>query len=123
LLAALQKEPRHFLDEQRHATGALSYAIDHFLRRRVAGKFLDHVSNLTTVERHQRNRAVMRTRALGGPEFWPGGDENEQRRQRTAFGDAAQDIKRGRIGPMHIFKRQHHRLNPGAGHHRSRQRQ
>jgi hypothetical protein len=67
-------------------------------------ELLDHVSNLMTVERHQRNRAVMRTCAPGGPEFRPGCDENEEGSQRAAFGDAAHDIDRGRIGPMHIFK-------------------
>ena len=123
MLAPLQNEPRHLLDEQGYAAGALGDAIDHFLRQRVpGGKLLDHASNLMTVERHQRNRAVMRTRAPGGPEFRPGRDENEQGSQRAAFGDAAHDIDRRRIGPMHIFKRQHHRLSPRAGHHPTGQR-
>ena len=118
LLAALQQEPRHFLDEQRHAAGALGHAIDHFLRQRVAGgKLADHVPHLMAVERRERNRAVMRAHAPGRPELRPGSDENEQGRQRAAFGDAAQHIERGRIGPVHIFNRQHHRLSPRAGHH------
>ena len=32
----------------------------------------------------------MRAHAPGRPKLWPGGDENEQGRQRTAFGNAAQ---------------------------------
>ena len=108
LLAALQKEPRDFLYEERYAAGALGYAFDQLLRQRVAGgKLFHHVSNLITVERHQRNRAVMRTRAPGWPELWPGGQEYEQGRQRAAFGDAAQDIECCRIGPMQVFKGQH----------------
>ena len=68
------------------------------------GKLLDHVSNLMTVEWYQRNRAVMRTRAPRWPEFRPGCHENEQRRQRAAFGDAAQKIERGRIRPLQVFE-------------------
>jgi hypothetical protein len=41
---------------------------------------------------------------------------NEQGRQRTAFSNAAQDIERGRISPMHILKCQHHQLSSRAGH-------
>ena len=73
--------------------------------------------HLMAIERRQRNRAVMRAHAPGRPKLGPGGDKNEQRRQRAAFGDAAQDIERGRIGPMQVFKRQHHRLDPRTGHH------
>ena len=118
LLAALQQEPRYFLDEQRYAAGALGHAINHFLRQRVAGgKLADHVPHLRAVKRREGDRAVMRAHAPGRPKFGPGGDENEQGRQRTAFGDAAQQVERGRIGPMQIFKRQHDRLSPCAGHH------
>jgi hypothetical protein len=39
-------------------------------RQRVAGgKLLHHMSNLTTVERHQRNRIVVRACAPGRPEL------------------------------------------------------
>ena len=53
-------------------------------------------------------------RAAGTP---AAGRDDEQWRQRAALGDAAQDIERGRIGPMQIFERQHHRLNARARHH------
>ena len=64
------------------------------------------------VERRQRDRAVMRAHAPGRPELGPGGGDDEQRRQRAAFGDAAQQVERGRIGPMQIFEREHRRLRP-----------
>jgi hypothetical protein len=32
------------------------------------------------------------------------GAKNEQGRQRAAFGNAAQQVERGRIGPMEIFE-------------------
>ena len=80
------------------------------------GKLLHHVSNLVTVERHQRNRAVMRTRAPGRPKLRPGSQQNEQRRQRAAFGDAAQNIECCRIGPMQVFQGQHDWLRARASH-------
>ena len=59
-VAALQQKPDQFLDKQWHAAGALSYTFDYFLCEGMSGgKLLDHVSNLITVERHQRNRAVV----------------------------------------------------------------
>ena len=52
LLAALQEEPSHFLNEKWHASGALGHTIDHFLRQRVAGGNLsNHVPHLLAVER------------------------------------------------------------------------
>src|SRR5262249_16721393 len=79
LLTAPKWEACNLLDEQRYTTGALGYAFDHLLRQRVAGgKLLYHMPNLITVERHQRNHAVMRARAPGRPELWPGSQENEQ---------------------------------------------
>ena len=44
LRAALQHQPRHLLDEQRHAAGAVGKALDHLLRQRVAlGDRRDHL--------------------------------------------------------------------------------
>jgi hypothetical protein len=37
LLAALQWQPRHFLDEQRHTPSPLRDAINNLIRQRVAG--------------------------------------------------------------------------------------
>ena len=36
LLPTFEQEARHFLDEQRHAAGALGHAVDGFLSQRVA---------------------------------------------------------------------------------------
>ena len=44
LLTALQKQPRHLLDEQRHAAGARGDVVDHLLRQRVAGGDLATIS-------------------------------------------------------------------------------
>ena len=118
LLAALQQKPRHFLDEQRHAAGARGNVFDNILRQRVAGRKLrHHVAHLGAIERRERDGAVMRAHAPGRPEFRPRRRHDEQRRQRAALGDAAQHVERGRIGPMQILERQHHRLHLGARHH------
>ena len=69
-LAALKEEPRHLLDEQRHAAGARGDVFDHIVRQRVAGgKFGHHVVHLGAVERRKRNGAVMRAHAPGRREI------------------------------------------------------
>jgi hypothetical protein len=78
-------------------------------------KFADHVTHLRAIKRSQGDCAVMRAHSPGRPEFGPGGDENEQGRQGTAFSGTAQDIECSWIGPMHIFKHEHRRLSSRAG--------
>jgi hypothetical protein len=118
MLAALQQKPRHFLDEQRHAAGAGGDVLHDVARQRVAsGKLRHHVAHLGAIERRQRNRAVMRAHAPGRPELGSCRCHDEQRRQRASLGNAAQHIERGRIGPMQILERQHHRLHLSASHH------
>src|SRR5580704_15887311 len=58
----------------------------------------------------------MRSNCPGGPELGSGGDENKQGGQSAALNDTSNEIERGRISPMHIFKRKHHRLSSCAGH-------
>ena len=118
LLATLQQEPRHFLDEQRHAARALCHALDHFPRECVAGcKLANHLPYLLAVEWGESNHSVMRAHTPSWPKLGPSGDENEQWSQRPTFGYAAQYIQRGRIGPMQVFYREHDRLDPRTGHH------
>ena len=65
---------------------------------------------------------MMGARSPGLPEFRSRSEENEQRSQRTAFGDTAQKVKRTRIGPVRIFNGQYYRLRPRTCHHQIRQR-
>src|SRR6516225_9724141 len=89
MLAALQQKSRHFLNKQRHAAGALSQAVNHFLGQRIADrKLADHVPHLRAIKRSQGDRAVMRTHAPGSPKLRSSRDNKEQWRQRTAFGKA-----------------------------------
>jgi hypothetical protein len=75
----------------------------------------DHVPHLMVIKRSERDQTVIGAHPPSCPELRPGGDENEQRRKRSTFGNAAQKIKRGRIGPMHIFQRKDDWLRPPAG--------
>jgi hypothetical protein len=63
-LTALQQEPRHFLDEQRHAARMLCQAVNHFLWQRMACcKFTEHVPHVSAIKRSKKNCAVMRADA------------------------------------------------------------
>jgi hypothetical protein len=54
LLAALQQQPRHLLDEQRYAAGARGDILHHVARQRMAGGELrHHVAHLGAVERRE----------------------------------------------------------------------
>jgi hypothetical protein len=80
-----------------------------------------HVAYLRAIERRQRDGRVMRAHVPGRSEIRPGRRHDEQRRQRAWRGNAAQHIQSCRIGPVEILDRQHHWLNPRAGHYHSRQ--
>ena len=110
--AAFQEKPRHLLDEQRYPARTLGDAIDHVLRQSMLGSDLaDHMPHLMSVERHERDCAVMRARTPGRLELGPCGGEDEERCERAALGNAFQNIDCGRIGPMQILEGKHHRLN------------
>src|SRR5262249_14877625 len=66
--------------------------------------------------RGQRDHAVMAAHIPRRPKFRPSGEENEQRCPRTSFGNAAQKVERGRIGPMEVFHHYHRWLSPCARH-------
>ena len=66
-LAALEQKARYFLDEQRHAAGALANALDHFLAQRMArGEPADHLRDIGSIEGAERNDAVGERRLQGG---------------------------------------------------------
>ena len=71
LLAALQQEPRHLLDEQRHAAGARGDIIHDLARQRMAGRKLrHHLPHLRAIERRQARScrdASACSRAAGTP--------------------------------------------------------
>ena len=88
LRVALEQEPRHLLDEQRHAAGSLAHSIDHLVGERMpACDLADHAAHLRAVERRERNDAVVRAHGPGRPEFRPRGGDDQQRRLRAALGE------------------------------------
>ena len=87
--AAFQEKPRHLLDEQRYPARTLGDAIDHVLRQSMPGGDLaDHMPHLMSVERHERDCAVMRARTPGRLELGPCGGEDKERCERAALGNA-----------------------------------
>src|SRR6516165_8519871 len=80
------------------------------------GELADHVLHLIAIEWRQRGHAVMRADAPRRPKLRPSGDENKQWCPRTSFGNAAQKVERGRIGPVEVFQYYHRWLSPRASH-------
>ena len=74
----------------------------------------DHFSHLRAVERRERNNAVVRAQAPGRAEFRPRRRDDEKRRLRAALGERAQEIERGRVGPVQVFEGEHDRLRSRA---------
>ena len=115
LRVALEQESRHLLDEQRDAARSLAHSIDHLVGERMpACDLADHAAHLRAVERRERNDAVVRAHGPGRSEFRPRGGDDQQRGLRAALGERAQEIERGRIGPVQILEGEHHRLRPRA---------
>ena len=102
---ALEQKSRHLLDEQRHAARSLPHSIDHLVGERVPARDLaDHAAHLRAVERRERNDAVVRAHGPGRSEFRPRGGDDQQRGLRAALRERAQEIERGRIGPVQILE-------------------
>ncbi len=56
LLASLQKQPRHLLDEQRDAAGPLAHPLDHVFGEGMLGRDLaNHARDASTIQRGQRD--------------------------------------------------------------------
>ena len=113
---ALQQEPRHLLDEQRHAAGALGDASTLLFENAWRPR------SRRPCCRPPRGRAGQ-TRSTPWcervrpwrAEFRPRGRDNEQRRLRAALGEGLHEVERGRIGPVQILEGEHDRLRPRAG--------
>ena len=89
LLAALNQQARHLLDEQRHAAGALAHPLDQLFGQRMARRnFADHARDAGAIQRGQRDQAVVRAQAPRRAELRTGRSQHEQRRLRTAVGEA-----------------------------------
>ena len=91
LLAALKKQARHLLNEQRHAAGALADPLDQLLGQRMTRRNLaNHARDPSAIEGTERNHAVMRAQAPGRAKLRTSRSQQEQRRLRATFGERAQ---------------------------------
>jgi hypothetical protein len=50
---------------------------------------------------------------------WRSRRDDRERRRRASFSEHLQQIKRGRVGPVEVFEREHERLRAGAREHPS----
>ena len=78
------------------------------------GEFADHLRDLRAVEWRKRDDAMVRAHAPVRAELRPRRRNKEQRRLRAAFCERAQEIERGRIGPVQVLEGEHDRLRPRA---------
>ena len=115
-LTTLEQEPRHLLDKERHAAGALAYAFDDFRRQRALRRhFGDYALNERLAERRQRNNAMVRPQAPGRAEFRSRRRQDEERSQRAAIAERGHEINRGRVELLQVLKDEDHRLDARAG--------
>ena len=58
--SALEQEPRHLLDKQRHAAGSFAHALDHLSAQRMApGELADHLRDVGGIEGTERKDALV----------------------------------------------------------------
>ena len=113
LRVALEQEPRHLLDKQRHAASSLAHSIDNLVgERKLACDLADHAAHLHAVERRERNDAMVRAQGPGRPEFRPRGGDDKQGGLGAALPKRAQEIEGGRIGPVQVLESEDNRLRP-----------
>jgi hypothetical protein len=85
LLAAFNKQARGFLNEKRHTAGPLVDPLNQLFGQCMAGRdFADHARDAGSIQRGQRNQAVVRAQAPRRTELRTGCSQQEQRRLRTA---------------------------------------
>ena len=78
LRATLHQQPSHFLNKQRHAACALVDPLDQLFGQCMAGRdFADHARDAGSIQRGQRNQAVMRTQAPRRAELRTGCSQHE----------------------------------------------
>jgi len=116
LFAALEKQARHLLDEQRDAARALADALYHLRwQRALVREFGDQAPNLRIIERRQRNDTMVRPQAPGRPEFRARRRQNQEGRLRAAIAERAHEIDRRRVEPLQILKDENKWLHSRAG--------
>ena len=113
LRAGFEHRLGQFLDEQRHAVGALGDLLhDLGWQRRIPGDVRDHRRRVAPVEPWQRQHRHMR---LPGPWRLKLGAEHRQQQHRPVrdpLYHAVQQFARTRIDPVKVIEHHQHRLLP-----------
>ena len=113
LRAGFQHRLGQFLDEQRHAVGALGDLLHDLGRqRRIPGDVGDHRRRVAPVEPGQRQHRHMR---LPGPRRLKLGAEHCQQQHRPVrdpLDHAVQQFARTRVDPVKVIEHHQHRLLP-----------
>ncbi len=118
LSAALEKQPRDLLDEQRHAVASFdddANVVFRQLARR--GDRADHEAHVGRVERRERKRGVVRSRRPRRAEFGAHRGDDEQRRLRAPVRQRGEERERSRIAPLQVIEGEHGGLRPRARKH------
>ena len=94
-VAALEHRPRQFLDEQRHAAGALDHRRDGFLRQcRAGGHLGHHRAHVARVQAVERDLRMMRPRRPWGAKLGARRVEEQQRRRRALLDQQLDQLQR-----------------------------
>ena len=113
LRAGFEHRLGQFLDEQRHAVGALGDLLhDLGWQRRIPGDVCDHRRRVAPVEPCQRQHRHMR---LPGPRRLKFGAEHGQQQHRPVrdpLYHAVQQFARTRVDPVKVIEHHQHRLLP-----------
>ena len=82
----------------------------------MAGRDLaDHARDVGTIQRGQRNQAVVRAQAPRRAELGTCRSQQEQRRLRPTLGERAQQVERRWVGPVEVLEYEDNRLRPRPG--------
>ena len=103
--AALEHRLGEFLDEERHAVRASGDLVHHPFEERFAARdVLNHRGTLPAREPLERVRRDVRQADPGRLELGPEGDDEQHGQARHPLDDAIQQLQRGRVDPVDIFK-------------------
>jgi hypothetical protein len=111
LVGPFQHRLGQFLDEQRHAVGAVGDLIDDLAAERgVAGQPQHQRGDLALAKAVQRQHRHMRLAAPGRLKLGPEGNHQQDGQARDPVDGQIDQLARGRVDPMRVLENHHQRL-------------
>jgi hypothetical protein len=108
---ALQHALGQFLDEQRHAVGALDDLLDHVIGQRLpAGILLDQRGPVAPVQAIERQHADLRLASPRRLELGTEPNDQQYRQAADMLDGEVEQLVRGRVDPMRVLENHDHRL-------------